>query len=149
MAINEFEKAGFDSVFDNTRVNIVLDHFVPNKDIKSAQPSKHCLLYTSQPDISDAPRARVREAAERLGYVPNMAARSMKTTRTSVSYTHLHRGDTDHHQRDGHVLGQHEQQGAQNGQHAREQLGEALSLIHISAVICIRRVLAWTRMRSR
>ena len=35
------------------------------------------------------------------------------------------RGDTDHHQRDGHVLGQHEQQGAQNGQHAREQLGEA------------------------
>ena len=36
VAINEFEKAGFDSVFDKTRVNIVLDHFVPNKDIKSA-----------------------------------------------------------------------------------------------------------------
>ena len=34
VAINEFEKAGFDSVFDRTRVNIVLDHFVPNKDIK-------------------------------------------------------------------------------------------------------------------
>ena len=31
VAINEFEKAGFDSVFDRTRVNIVLDHFVPNK----------------------------------------------------------------------------------------------------------------------
>ena len=29
------------------------------------------------------------------------------------------RGDTDHHQRDGYVLEQHEQQGAQNGQHAR------------------------------
>ena len=36
VAINEFNKAGFDSVFDKTRVNIVLDHFVPNKDIKSA-----------------------------------------------------------------------------------------------------------------
>ena len=35
------------------------------------------------------------------------------------------RGDAHHHQRDGHVLAQHEQQGAQNGQHAAEQLGEA------------------------
>ena len=42
VAINEFEKAGFNSVFDKTRVNIVLDHFVPNKDIKSAQQSKQC-----------------------------------------------------------------------------------------------------------
>ncbi len=42
MAINEFEKAGFCNVFDKTRVNIVLDHFVPNKDIKSAQQSKQC-----------------------------------------------------------------------------------------------------------
>ena len=42
VAINEFEKAGFDSVFDNTRINIVLDHFVPNKDIKAAQQSKQC-----------------------------------------------------------------------------------------------------------
>ena len=42
VAINEFEKAGFDSVFDKTRVNIVLDHFVPNKDIKSATQSKQC-----------------------------------------------------------------------------------------------------------
>ena len=35
-----------------------------------------------QPDISEASRARVREAARRMGYVPNMAARSMKTNRT-------------------------------------------------------------------
>lgn len=35
-----------------------------------------------QPDISEATRARVREAARRMGYVPNMAARSMKTNRT-------------------------------------------------------------------
>ena len=42
VAIKEFEKAGFDHVFDREKVNIVLDHFVPNKDIKSAQQSKTC-----------------------------------------------------------------------------------------------------------
>ena len=40
VAINEFEKAGFDSVYDNEKINIVLDHFVPNKDIKAAMQSK-------------------------------------------------------------------------------------------------------------
>ena len=35
-----------------------------------------------QPDISAATRDRIREAARRMGYVPNMAARSMKTNRT-------------------------------------------------------------------
>ena len=51
VAINEFEKAGFDSVFDKTRVNIVLDHFVPNKDIKSAQQSKKCRDFANKYDI--------------------------------------------------------------------------------------------------
>ena len=34
-------------------------------------------------------------------------------------------GDADHHQRDGDILLQHEEQGAEDGQHTREQLGEA------------------------
>ena len=51
VAINEFEKAGFDSVFDKTRVNIVLDHFVPNKDIKSATQSKQCREFADKYDI--------------------------------------------------------------------------------------------------
>ncbi|MBP6288495.1 MAG: 3-isopropylmalate dehydratase large subunit, partial [Faecalibacterium sp.] len=51
VAINEFEKAGFDSVFDRTRVNIVLDHFVPNKDIKSATQSKQCRQFADKYDI--------------------------------------------------------------------------------------------------
>ena len=42
VAINEFEKAGFTDVFDKERINIVLDHFEPNKDIKSSQQSKQC-----------------------------------------------------------------------------------------------------------
>ena len=36
VAINEFERAGFDKVFDKEHIAIVLDHFAPNKDIKSA-----------------------------------------------------------------------------------------------------------------
>ena len=48
VAINEFKKAGFDRVFDNTRINIVLDHFVPNKDIKAAQQSKQCRDFANQ-----------------------------------------------------------------------------------------------------
>ena len=51
VAINEFEKAGFDGVFDKERVAIVLDHFVPNKDIKSAQQSKQCREFASKYDI--------------------------------------------------------------------------------------------------
>jgi len=42
VAVNEFEKAGFDKVFDNNKIAIVLDHFVPNKDIKAAEQSKQC-----------------------------------------------------------------------------------------------------------
>ena len=42
VAIKEFNKAGFDKVFDKDRVAIVLDHFVPNKYIKSAEQSKTC-----------------------------------------------------------------------------------------------------------
>lgn len=39
VAINEFTKAGFSDVFDKDKIAIVLDHFVPNKDIKAAEQS--------------------------------------------------------------------------------------------------------------
>ena len=42
VAINEFAKNGFNTVFDKDKIAIVLDHFVPNKDIKAAQQSKQC-----------------------------------------------------------------------------------------------------------
>ncbi len=42
VAINEFKKAGFDGIFDKDRIAIVLDHFVPNKDIKAAEQSGVC-----------------------------------------------------------------------------------------------------------
>jgi len=42
VAINEFKKSGFNSVFDKDKIAIVLDHFVPNKDIKAAEQSKQC-----------------------------------------------------------------------------------------------------------
>ena len=51
VAINEFEKAGFDGVFDKEHIAIVLDHFVPNKDIKSATQSKQCREFANKYDI--------------------------------------------------------------------------------------------------
>jgi len=36
LAIDEFEKAGFDRVYDPSRLALICDHFTPNKDIKSA-----------------------------------------------------------------------------------------------------------------
>ena len=41
VAINEFEAAGFDSVYDKSKIVLVMDHFTPNKDIKSATQCKH------------------------------------------------------------------------------------------------------------
>jgi len=40
IAIQEFERAGIEKVFDRTRVCLVPDHFTPNKDIKSAEQCK-------------------------------------------------------------------------------------------------------------
>ena len=45
VAINEFEAAGFDSVFDTGKIVMVMDHFVPNKDIKSATQCKQCRMF--------------------------------------------------------------------------------------------------------
>lgn len=39
VAINEMKAKGFTDVFDKNRIALVMDHFTPNKDIKSAE---HC-----------------------------------------------------------------------------------------------------------
>ena len=52
VAVNEFRKAGFEKVFDKDRVAIVLDHFVPNKDIKAAEQSKQCREFACEHCVS-------------------------------------------------------------------------------------------------
>ena len=52
VAVNEFKKSGFDSVFDKDKIAIVLDHFVPNKDIKAAQQSKQCREFACEHCVS-------------------------------------------------------------------------------------------------
>ncbi len=42
VAINEFNKYGFDGVFDKSRISLVMDHFTPNKDIKAAKQCQQC-----------------------------------------------------------------------------------------------------------
>ncbi len=45
VAINEFEAAGFQQVFDKSRIALVMDHFAPNKDIKAATQCKQCRTF--------------------------------------------------------------------------------------------------------
>ncbi len=51
VAINEFERAGFCSVFDQNKISLVMDHFVPNKDIKAAQQAKQSRDFANQHGI--------------------------------------------------------------------------------------------------
>ena len=52
VAINEFTKNGFERVFDKDKIAIVLDHFVPNKDIKAAEQSRQCRKFACRHCIS-------------------------------------------------------------------------------------------------
>lgn len=51
VAIREMEKAGFEKVFDRSKIALVMDHFAPNKDIKSAQQCKVCRDFSRKHDI--------------------------------------------------------------------------------------------------
>ncbi len=53
VAINEFEKNGFTGVFDREKIALVMDHFIPNKDIKAAQQSKQCRTFAGKYDIKN------------------------------------------------------------------------------------------------
>ena len=51
VAIDEFEKAGFEEVFDPARIALIPDHFTPNKDIKSAALAKQMREFARKHDI--------------------------------------------------------------------------------------------------
>ncbi len=53
VAINEFNKAGFENVFDNTKITMIMDHFTPNKDIKSAANTKQCRDFANKLQIKN------------------------------------------------------------------------------------------------
>lgn len=51
VAINEFNKNGFDGVFDKNKISLVMDHFTPNKDIKAAVQCQQCRGFAEKYDI--------------------------------------------------------------------------------------------------
>lgn len=53
VAIGEFEKAGFTEVFDKDRIAIVLDHYTPCKDIKSAELCKTARDFAKKHQITN------------------------------------------------------------------------------------------------
>lgn len=53
VSIKEFDGAGFESVFDKSKVSLVMDHFAPNKDIKSAEQCKKCRAFARRFDLDN------------------------------------------------------------------------------------------------
>ena len=53
VAITEFKKAGFTRVFDRDKIAIVLDHYTPCKDIKSAQLCKQAREFAHEHSITN------------------------------------------------------------------------------------------------
>jgi 3-isopropylmalate/(R)-2-methylmalate dehydratase large subunit len=53
VAIHEMEKAAMDEVFDKEKIALVLDHFTPNKDIKSAEHCKCVREFARKHDITN------------------------------------------------------------------------------------------------
>ena len=53
VAINVFESNNADSVFDKTKIAMVMDHFTPNKDIKAAQQCMKVRKFADKYDIKN------------------------------------------------------------------------------------------------
>ena len=53
VAINEFKKSGAHKVKDGGIIALVMDHFAPNKDIKSAQQCKACREFAREQNIEN------------------------------------------------------------------------------------------------
>ena len=53
VAVREFENAGFDGVFDREKISLVMDHFTPNKDIKSAEQCMVCRNFARKFDVEN------------------------------------------------------------------------------------------------
>ena len=51
VAIREMEKAGFEHVFDKNKIALFMDHFAPNKDIKSAEQCLTCRNFSGKHEI--------------------------------------------------------------------------------------------------
>ncbi len=52
VAINEMAKMNKKNVFDKDKIALVMDHFIPNKDIKSAENCKCCRQFAIRHEIS-------------------------------------------------------------------------------------------------
>lgn len=53
VAINGFEKCEVDSVFNRSKVSLVMDHFTPNKDIKAAEQCKQVRNFAKKYSIEN------------------------------------------------------------------------------------------------
>ena len=96
VAIKEMEKMKVDGVFDKDKIALVPDHFVPNKDIKSAEHCKCVREFARRNEITNY--FEVGEMGIEHALLPekgltvagDVIIGADSHTCTSVSYTHLH-----------------------------------------------------------
>ena len=93
VAINEFEKMGATKVFDPAKIALIPDHFVPNKDIKSATMAKQMRDFAKAQKIVhyyEVGRVGIEHALlPEQGIVAPGEVIIGADSHTSVSYTHL------------------------------------------------------------
>lgn len=53
VAVKEFKKTGADKVKCNDKIALVMDHFAPNKDVKSAEQCKTCRIFAKEQGIKN------------------------------------------------------------------------------------------------
>ena len=53
VAVNEMKKMDNQTVFNHDKIALVMDHFIPNKDIKSAENCKCCREFACRHDITN------------------------------------------------------------------------------------------------
>lgn len=90
VSVLEYEKGGFQQVSDASRIALVMDHFAPNKDIKSAENCKVCRTFAKRFGIKhfyDTGKAGIEHALAGAG------TRGVRggNCRSRFSYLHLWR----------------------------------------------------------
>ena len=95
VAVNEMKKMDNQTVFNHDKIALVMDHFIPNKDIKSAENCKCCREFACRHDITnyfDVGEMGIEHALlpeKGLVVAGDAVIGADSHTCTSVSYTHL------------------------------------------------------------
>lgn len=97
VAINEMKKMDRKTVFDKDKIALVMDHFIPNKDIKSAENCKCCREFACRHEITNY--FDVGEMGIEHALLPEKDWWWLVTLSLAQTPTHVHTEPWEHFQR--------------------------------------------------